>query len=102
MSGACWPAAVLLVITALCLDSEHALSLSRRGNAAFLRKRQWKNGFGFRDIVERKVKRSEESVGESCHSLQDYDTRLQENTHTVSRIYCFESAEHAVLLFRDG
>ncbi|KAF4093571.1 hypothetical protein AMELA_G00003430 [Ameiurus melas] len=78
MRAVYWPVAVLLVLAALCVDFEHALSLSRRENAALLH--QWKTGFN--DLVEGKVKRSEESVGESCRSLQDYEARLQEDTHT--------------------
>lgn len=85
MRAVCWPVAVLLVSAALCLDFEHGLSLSRRENTAFLRRQKWKNGFGLKDVGERKVRRSEESVGESCHSLQDLEARLQQDTHTVSR-----------------
>lgn len=98
MRAVCWPVVVLFVLAALCVDFEHALSLSRRENTALLN--QWKTGFN--DLVEGKVKRSEESVRESCRSLQDYEARLQEDTHTVSRICCYASGEHAVLLFRDG
>lgn len=95
MRTVCWPVAVLLVSAALCLDVEPALS--RRENTAVLRRQKWKSGFSFKDLVERKVKRSEESVGESCHSLQDYEARLQEDTHTVSRVCSSASGEHAVL-----
>ncbi|MCJ8744221.1 hypothetical protein PDJAM_G00115910 [Pangasius djambal] len=80
MSAVCWPGAVLLVSAALCLDLEHAPSPSRRENTAFLSER--KSGFGLKDVAERKVRRSEESVGESCHSLHDYEASLQQDTHT--------------------
>lgn len=86
MRAVCWPVAVLLVLTTLCLDFGHASSLGRRENTAFLRRQKWPNRFGFKDLINWKVKRSEESVGDSCHSLQNYDARLHENTHTVSRI----------------
>lgn len=87
MRALCWPVALLLVSAALCLDFEQALSLSRRGNTAFLKRQKRTNGSGFKESVEKKVNRSEESAPESCHSLQDYEARLQQDTHTVSKIY---------------
>lgn len=74
MKAVCWPLAVLLVSAALGLDFEHELSFSRR--VFLLRRQKWN--------TEKRVKRSEESVGESCSSLQHYEAKLQEDTHTVS------------------
>ncbi|KAG7319278.1 hypothetical protein KOW79_017752 [Hemibagrus wyckioides] len=82
MRAVCWPVALLLVSAALCLDFEHAPSLGGRGNTAFLRRQKWRNHSGLKGLFERRVRRSEESVGESCHSLQEYGARLQEDTHT--------------------
>ncbi|XP_027011648.2 sortilin isoform X2 [Tachysurus fulvidraco] len=76
MKAVCWPLAVLLVSVALGLDFEQELSFSRRENPVFLLRRQKWN-------KEKRVKRSEESVGESCSSLQHYEAKLQEDTHTV-------------------
>lgn len=83
MRAVWWPVVVLLVSAALCLDVSSALSPSRKENTASLRRATWESGFGSEDSAER---RSEESVGESCHSLQEYEARLQEDTHTVSTL----------------
>ncbi|TTB85621.1 Sortilin [Bagarius yarrelli] len=82
MRVVCWPVAVLLVSAALCLDFEHAPNHSRTEITAFLRRLKWRKSPGSRDSAERRLKRSEESAGESCHPLLEYKTSLQEDTHT--------------------
>lgn len=81
MRAVCWP--VLLVSAALlCLDFAHALG--RRESTALLRRQRRSGTSGLGDLSERKVKRSEGSVGDTpCLSLQGHGARLQQDTHTV-------------------
>ncbi|XP_060766839.1 sortilin [Neoarius graeffei] len=97
MRAVWWPVVVLLVSAAPCLDVNSALSPSRRENTASLRRATWESGFGSEDSAER---RSDESVGESCHSLQEYEARLQEDTHT--RVFSDVSGSVSLAWVGDG
>ncbi|XP_053340495.1 sortilin isoform X1 [Clarias gariepinus] len=98
MRAVCWP--VLLVSVALlCLDFAHALG--RRESTALLRRQRRSGTSGLGDLSERKVKRSEGSVGDTpCLSLQGHGARLQQDTHT--RVFYDVSGSVSLAWVGDG
>ncbi|KAL6464343.1 hypothetical protein MHYP_G00266600 [Metynnis hypsauchen] len=99
MKTVCWCVTVLLSSVALCVDFEDGGRLGRGAQATSVKSHTWRAALGFKGSPRpltghRKVKRSEGSAGDSCGSLQGYESRLKDSTHT----YAFNDLSGSVSL----
>ncbi|XP_066528812.1 sortilin isoform X2 [Hoplias malabaricus] len=96
MRAVCWCVSYLMFSAALCVGFVDGARVDR---GSFEKSRTWSTFRGVKKSPlplagHRTVKRSEESAAESCASLQGFESRLKDNTHT----YAFNDLSGSVSL----